>query len=252
MSKQILVLPGDGIGPEIMAEAVKVLELANDRFQLGFELAEDVIGGAAIDKHGVPLADQTLQRARQADAVLLGAVGGPKWDRIERDIRPERGLLKIRSQLGLFANLRPAILYPATGRGLQPEAGSGRRAGHPHRPRTDRRHHLASPREQRVLENGERQAYDTLPYSESEIRRIARVGFDMARVRNNRLCSVDKANVLASSQLWREVVEEVAKDYPDVELSHMYVDNAAMQLVRAPKQFDVMVTDNIVRRHPVG
>lgn len=127
MSKQILVLPGDGIGPEIMAEAVKVLELANDRFQLGFELAEDVIGGAAIDKHGVPLADQTLQRARQADAVLLGAVGGPKWDRIERDIRPERGLLKIRSQLGLFANLRPAILYPqlAAASSLKPEVVAG-------------------------------------------------------------------------------------------------------------------------------
>ena len=245
MSKQILVLPGDGIGPEIMAEAVKVLELANDRFQLGFELAEDVIGGAAIDKHGVPLADQTLQRARQADAVLLGAVGGPKWDRIERDIRPERGLLKIRSQLGLFANLRPAILYPqlAAASSLKPEVVAGldilivrELTGGIY---------FGQPREQRVLENGERQAYDTLPYSESEIRRIARVGFDMARVRNNRLCSVDKANVLASSQLWREVVEEVAKDYPDVELSHMYVDNAAMQLVRAPKQFDVMVTDNM-------
>ncbi len=245
MSKQILVLPGDGIGPEIMAEAVKVLELANDRFQLGFELAEDVIGGAAIDQHGVPLADQTLQRARQADAVLLGAVGGPKWDRIERDIRPERGLLKIRSQLGLFANLRPAILYPqlAAASSLKPEVVAGldilivrELTGGIY---------FGQPREQRVLENGERQAYDTLPYSESEIRRIARVGFDMARVRNNRLCSVDKANVLDSSKLWRELVEEVAKDYPDVELSHMYVDNAAMQLVRAPKQFDVMVTDNM-------
>lgn len=244
MSKQILILPGDGIGPEIMAEAIKVLNLANDRYALDFELVEDVIGGAAIDRHGVPLADETLARARAAEAVLLGAVGGPKWDRIERDIRPERGLLKIRSQLGLFANLRPAILYPqlAEASTLKPEVVAGL--------------DILIVREltggiyfgaPRGIEqgNGERRAYDTLPYSESEIRRIARVGFDMARLRGGKLCSVDKANVLASSQLWREVVEEVAKDYGDVELSHMYVDNAAMQLVRAPKQFDVIVTDNM-------
>jgi len=244
MSKQIRILPGDGIGPEIMAEAVKVLELANDKFNLGFELSEDVIGGAAIDKHGVPLADETLARAQAADAILLGAVGGPKWDKIERDIRPERGLLKIRSALGLFANLRPAILYPqlADASSLKPEVVAGldilivrELTGGIY---------FGAPRGNQE-KNGERFAFDTLPYSESEIRRIARVGFDMARVRNKKLCSVDKANVLASSQLWREVVEEVAKDYPDVELSHMYVDNAAMQLVRAPKQFDVMVTDNM-------
>lgn len=245
MSKQILILPGDGIGPEIMAEAVKVLRLANDKFRLGFELTEDVIGGAAIDRHGVPLADETLARAQAADAVLLGAVGGPKWDKIERDIRPERGLLKIRSALGLFANLRPATLYPqlASASTLKPEVVSGldilivrELTGGIY---------FGAPRGQRQLDSGERQAFDTLPYSEGEIRRIARVGFDMARVRNRKLCSVDKANVLASSQLWREVVEEVARDYPEVELSHMYVDNAAMQLVRAPKQFDVIVTDNM-------
>lgn len=245
MSKQILILPGDGIGPEIMTEAVKVLELANEKYQLGFELTHDVIGGAAIDKHGVPLADETLERARAADAVLLGAVGGPKWDTIERDIRPERGLLKIRSQLGLFGNLRPAILYPqlADASSLKPEIVAGldilivrELTGGIY---------FGAPRGTRVLDNGERQAYDTLPYSESEIRRIAKVGFDMAMVRGKKLCSVDKANVLASSQLWREIVEQVAKDYPEVELSHMYVDNAAMQLVRAPKQFDVIVTDNL-------
>jgi 3-isopropylmalate dehydrogenase len=238
MSKQILILPGDGIGPEIMAEAVKVLELASEKYQLGFELSHDVIGGAAIDKHGVPLADETLARARAVDAVLLGAVGGPKWDAIDRDIRPERGLLKIRSQLGLFANLRPAILYPqlADASSLKPEIVAGldilivrELTGGIY---------FGAPRGTRELENGE-------PYSESEIRRIARVGFDMARLRGKKLCSVDKANVLASSQLWREIVEQVAKDYPDVELSHMYVDNAAMQLVRAPKQFDVIVTDNM-------
>ena len=245
MSKQILVLPGDGIGPEIMAEAVKVLNLANEKYNLGFELSFDDLGGAAIDRYGVPLADETLAKARAADAVLLGAVGGPKWDTIDPAIRPERGLLKIRSQLGLFGNLRPAILYPqlAEASSLKPEVVAGldilivrELTGGIY---------FGQPRESKVLENGERMAYDTLPYSESEIRRIAKVGFDMAMVRNKKLCSVDKANVLASSQLWRAVVEEVAKDYPQVELSHMYVDNAAMQLVRAPKQFDVMVTDNM-------
>ncbi len=244
MSKKILILPGDGIGPEIIAEAVKVLNLANEKFNLGLETVEGELGGAAIDKHGVPLADSTLELAREVDAVLLGAVGGPKWDTIEKSIRPERGLLKIRSELGLFANLRPAILYPqlADASSLKPEVVSGldilivrELTGGIY---------FGAPRDQ-IVENGERKAFDTLPYSESEIRRIARVGFDMAMVRNKKLCSVDKANVLASSQLWREVVEEVARDYPDVELSHMYVDNAAMQLVRAPKQFDVVVTDNM-------
>lgn len=245
MSKQILILPGDGIGPEIMAEAVKVLELANDKYHLGFELSHDLIGGAAIDKHGVPLADETLARARAADAVLLGAVGGPKWDTLDRAIRPEKGLLKIRSELQLFGNLRPAILYPqlAEASTLKPEVVSGldilivrELTGGIY---------FGTPRGIRTLDNGEREGYNTLPYSESEIRRIARVGFDMARLRSKKLCSVDKANVMESSQLWREVVEQVAKDYPDVELSHMYVDNAAMQLVRAPKQFDVIVTDNL-------
>ena len=245
MSKTVLVFPGDGIGPEITAEAVKVLELANQKYALGLTLEQDVIGGAAIDKHGVPLADETLARARQADAVLLGAVGGPKWDTLDRAIRPERGLLKIRSELKLFANLRPALLYPqlADASTLKPEVVSGldilivrELTGGIY---------FGTPRDTITLENGERKAFDTLPYSESEIRRIAKVGFEMAQLRNKKLCSVDKANVLESSRLWREVVIEVAKDYPDVELSHMYVDNAAMQLVRAPKQFDVIVTDNM-------
>ncbi|QJD58093.1 3-isopropylmalate dehydrogenase [Pseudomonas sp. gcc21] len=245
MSKQILVLPGDGIGPEIMAEAVKVLNLAVEKFGLDMQLETDDLGGAAYDRYGSPLADETLERARKADAILLGAVGGPKWDTIDPALRPERGLLKIRSELALFGNLRPAILYPqlADASTLKPEVVSGldilivrELTGGIY---------FGQPRERRTLENGERQAYDTLPYSEGEIRRIAKVGFDMAMVRNKKLCSVDKANVLASSQLWREVVEEVARDYPEVELSHMYVDNAAMQLVRAPKQFDVIVTDNM-------
>lgn len=245
MSKQILVLPGDGIGPEIVAEAVKVIERANSRFALGIDLVFDELGGAAYDKYGSPLADETLARARAADAILLGAVGGPKWDAIDPALRPERGLLKIRSQLGLFANLRPALLYPqlAAASSLRPEVVAGldilivrELTGGIY---------FGQPRGNRILDNGERQAFDTLPYSESEIRRIARVGFEAARQRSGRLCSVDKANVLASSQLWRAVVEEVARDYPEVALSHMYVDNAAMQLVRAPKQFDVIVTDNM-------
>lgn len=245
MTKKVLVLPGDGIGPEIIAEAVKILNLADKKYNLGLELVDGELGGAAIDKHGVPLADSTLALAREVDAVLLGAVGGPKWDTIDKSIRPERGLLKIRSELGLFANLRPAILYPqlADASSLKPEVVSGldilivrELTGGIY---------FGNPRDTIVLDNGERKAFDTLPYSESEIRRIAKVGFDMARLRNQKLCSVDKANVLESSRLWREVVEEVAKDYPDVELSHMYVDNAAMQLVRAPKQFDVVVTDNL-------
>ena len=245
MSKKILVLYGDGIGPEIMCGGVKVLELANEKFSLGFELVDGELGGAAIDKHGVPLADSTLALAREVDAVLLGAVGGPKWDTLDRAIRPERGLLKIRSELGLFGNLRPAILYPqlAEASTLKPEVVSGldilivrELTGGIY---------FGTPRDTVILENGERMAFDTLPYSESEIRRIAKVGFDMARLRSKKLCSVDKANVLESSRLWREVVIEVSKDYPDVELSHLYVDNAAMQLVRAPKQFDVIVTDNL-------
>ena len=241
---KIAILPGDGIGPEIMAEAVKVLEATSKRFGLAFDLVHDDLGGAAYDRYGSPLADETLARAKDADAVLLGAVGGPKWDAIDPALRPERGLLKIRSQLGLFANLRPALLYPqlAEASTLKPEVVAGldvlivrELTGGIY---------FGAPRGREIVD-GQRRAYDTLPYSEGEIARIARVGFDMARVRSRKLCSVDKANVLASSQLWREVVEEVAKDYADVELSHMYVDNAAMQLVRAPKQFDVVVTDNM-------
>jgi len=245
MNKQILVLPGDGIGPDIMTEAVKVLRRVDEMFGLGYELVFDSIGGAAYEQYGSPLSDQTLARAQAADAVLLGAVGGPKWENIDPALRPERGLLKIRAGLGLFANLRPAILYPqlANASALKPDVVAGldilivrELTGGIY---------FGAPRGQETLDNGERKAFDTLPYSESEIRRIAKVGFEMARLRGKKLCSVDKANVLASSQLWRAVVMEVAADYPDIELSHMYVDNAAMQLVRAPKQFDVIVTDNL-------
>ena len=245
MSKHIVILAGDGIGPEIMAEAEKVLAAVNEKFELGITWEQQLLGGCAIDVHGVPLPDVTLDAARKADAVLLGAVGGPKWDAIERAIRPERGLLKIRSELNLFANLRPAILYPqlASASSLKPEIVAGldilivrELTGGIY---------FGQPRGVRVLENGERQGFNTDVYSESEIRRIAHVAFQLAQQRNKKVMSVDKANVLEVTELWKEVVTEVAKEYPDVQLSHMYVDNAAMQLVRAPRQFDVIVTGNL-------
>lgn len=245
MSKRVLVLPGDGIGPEIMAEAVRVLDAVNARFGLDLDREEGLLGGAAIDAHGVPLPEETLARAREVDAILLGAVGGPKWDNIERHLRPERGLLGIRSELALFGNLRPAILYPqlAEASSLKPEIVAGldilivrELTGGIY---------FGEPRGIRTLENGEREGFNTYRYSESEIQRIGRLAFELARKRDKRVCSVDKANVLEVTVLWREVMEEVARDYPDVQLSHMYVDNAAMQLVMRPKQFDVIVTGNM-------
>lgn len=245
MSKHILVLEGDGIGPEIVREAVRVLDVVNEKFNLGLTRENGLMGGCSIDAHGEPLTDETLARARAADAILLGAVGGPKWDKLDRAIRPEKGLLKIRSQLGLYANLRPALLYPqlVEASSLKPEVVSGldilivrELAGGIY---------FGEPRGIRVLENGEREGYNTYKYSESEIIRIGRTAFEMARKRNGKVCSVDKANVLEATMLWREVMDELHKEYPDVELSHMYVDNAAMQLVRAPKQFDVLVTGNM-------
>lgn len=245
MSRKVLVLPGDYIGPEIIAEAVKVLEAVDGRFELGLELEYGLLGGAAIDAHGVPLPEETLTRARAVDAILLGAVGGPKWDNIERHLRPERGLLGIRSELQLFGNLRPAILYPqlVDASSLKPELVAGldilivrELTGGIY---------FGEPRGIRTLENGEREGYNTYVYRESEVRRIAHLAFDLARKRDKRVCSVDKSNVLEVTVLWREVMEEVAKEYPDVELTHIYVDNAAMQLVMAPKQFDVMVTGNM-------
>jgi len=245
MSRRVLVLPGDGIGPEIVAEAVKVLEVVDRRFDLGLELDEARIGGASIDVDGVPLTEDVLARARAADAVLLGAVGGPKWESLDIAIRPEKGLLGLRAGLDLFANLRPAILYPqlASASTLRPEVVAGldimivrELTGGIY---------FGQPRGIRLREDGQREGFNTLVYSESEIERIGRVAFETARRRGCRLCSVDKANVLEVTELWREVMDGLRADYPDVELGHMYVDNAAMQLVRAPKQFDVMVTTNM-------
>lgn len=244
MSQNILILPGDGIGPEIVDQAVKVLVAVERKYSLDITTDTALVGGAAYDAEGDPLPESTLEKARRADAILFGSIGGPKWDAIERDKRPERGLLRLRSSLGLFANLRPAILFPqlADASSLKPEVVSGldilivrELTGGIY---------FGEPRGIRE-ENGERVGFNTDVYSESEIRRIARVAFELAQVRGKRLCSIDKANVLEVTELWKEVVSEMASDYPDVEVSHMYVDNAAMQLVRAPKQFDVMVTGNL-------
>jgi 3-isopropylmalate dehydrogenase len=245
MTKRILVLPGDGIGPEIVAEAVKVLDrLAGEG--LDIELDEGLVGGAAYDAVGTPLPDATLDMAREADAVLLGAVGGPKWEPLEIGVRPEKGLLGLRAGLGLFSNLRPALLYPqlADASSLRPEIVSGldimivrELTGGIY---------FGQPRGIRTLDNGERQGFNTLVYAEHEIERIVRSACEIAMKRGKRLCSVDKANVLECTELWREVaIRVVENEYPEIELSHMYVDNAAMQLVKWPKQFDVMVTTNM-------
>ncbi|MBK1643851.1 3-isopropylmalate dehydrogenase [Thiocapsa imhoffii] len=245
MSKQILVLAGDGIGPEIVSEAVKVLRALHDEGAIDVTLQEGLVGGAAYDALGDPLPEETLTAARDADAVLLGAVGGPQWEPLHISKRPEKGLLGLRAGLGLFANLRPAILYPqlAGASTLKPEVVSGldlmivrELTGGIY---------FGQPRGVETLPSGERRGFNTLVYTESEVERICRVAFDIAMKRGKRVCSVDKANVLECTEMWREVATATARDYPEIELSHLYVDNAAMQLVRAPKQFDVMVTTNM-------
>lgn len=244
MTKKIAVLPGDGIGQEIVAEAVKVIK-ALQVDGLDVAMQEGLVGGTAYDATGTPLPEDTLKLARESDAILLGAVGGYKWETLDISVRPEKGLLGLRKELGLFANLRPAILYPqlADASTLKSEVVSGldimivrELTGGIY---------FGEPRGVRTLENGEREGYNTLVYRESEIKRITEVAFDIARKRGKKVCSVDKANVLECTELWREVVIDLHKDNSDIELSHMYVDNAAMQLVRAPKQFDVMVTTNM-------
>ncbi len=245
MSKNILILPGDGIGQEIVAEAVKVLDCLQKDFGLKVELEEALVGGTAYDDSGSPLPESTLKLAKQADSLLLGAVGGYKWESLDIAVRPEKGLLGLRAGLELFANLRPAILYPqlAEASTLKPEVVSGLNimivreltGGI----------YFGQPRGVRTLDNGEKEGYNTLVYRESEIERIAKVAFDIAGKRDSRVCSVDKANVLECTELWRDVVNRVGEAHKEIELSHMYVDNAAMQLVRAPKQFDVMVTTNM-------
>jgi 3-isopropylmalate dehydrogenase len=243
--KKILILPGDGIGPEIVAEALKVIRCLQSSYGLHVELEEGLIGGAAYDATGNPLPQETLEKAFGVDAILLGAVGGPQWEPLDISVRPEKGLLRMRSELRLFANLRPAILYPqlADASTLKPEVVSGldimivrELTGGIY---------FGQPRGVGTRDDGQREGINTLRYSESEIRRIGKVAFEIARQRSKRLCSVDKANVLECTELWRDVMLELAGDYPDIELSHMYVDNAAMQLVRDPRQFDVLVTTNM-------
>ncbi len=245
MTHKILLIEGDGIGPEIVGATEEVLGALRSRFGFECEIEHALMGGCAIDAHGTALPATTLALARAADAILLGAVGGPKWDKVERTIRPERGLLKLRSELDLFCNLRPAVLFPALADAstLKPEVVSGLdimiirelTSGI----------YFGQPRGIETMADGKRRGYNTLVYTEDEISRIARRGFEIARQRKRKLCSVDKANVLEVTELWREIVQNMAAEYPDVEVSHMYVDNAAMQLVRAPKQFDVLVTGNM-------
>jgi 3-isopropylmalate dehydrogenase len=238
---KIAVLPGDGIGPEIVAQAVKVLR----RLQLPMEMQEAPVGGAGFDAAGDPLPEATLRLAREADAILFGAIGGPRYDALPRDKRPERGLLRLRKELGLFANLRPALVYEelAQASTLKPEVVAGLDILIVRELTGDI--YFGEPRGISTIAGGEREGVNTMRYRESEIRRIARVAFEAARKRAKKLCSVDKANVLETTELWKQVVTEEAKAYPDVQLSHMYVDNCAMQLVRNPKQFDVIVTGNL-------
>lgn len=245
MTTNILVIPGDGIGPEIVSQAVRVVEHLRDAAGLDVNLEYSDLGGAAYDKTGHSLPDSTLSMAKACDAILFGAAGGPKWDNLPRSERPETALLRLRRELDLFANLRPAILFPslASSSSLKDEIVAGLNiliireltGGI----------YFGEPRGVETLESGRRRGINTLIYHDDEVKRIAHVAFNIARQRDNRVCSIDKANVLETTEFWREVVTEVGMEYPDVELTHMLVDNAAMQLVRDPKQFDVIVTTNM-------
>ena len=241
---RVLVLPGDGIGKEIVAQALKVIDRLNTDFNLGMELVQGLVGGSAYDETGSPLPQETLDAAHKCDSILLGAVGGYEWESLDRDLRPEKGLLGLRAEMDLFSNLRPAILYPqlVSASTLKEEVVSGLDlmivrelvAGI----------YFGQPRG--IIEkDGQMYGFNTATYYQSEIERIGHSAFQIAQKRDKRVCSVDKANVLEIGEFWRGIMEGVAKDYPDVELTHMYADNAAMQLVRAPKQFDVMVTSNL-------
>jgi len=241
----LLILAGDGIGPEVMDEVKKIMAWFDDKRGLKFDISEDLVGGAAYDAHGTPLTDETMAKAQEVDAVLLGAVGGPKYDELDFSVKPERGLLRLRKEMDLFANLRPAQCFDALAdfSSLKKELVSGLDIMIVRELTSGS--YFGEPRGI-FEENGERVGINTQRYTESEIDRVARSAFELARKRDNRLCSVEKANVMESGILWREVVTKIgAEDYPDVELSHMYADNCAMQLVRTPKQFDVIVTDNL-------
>ncbi|KKJ76971.1 3-isopropylmalate dehydrogenase [Kiloniella litopenaei] len=245
-NKNLLILPGDGIGPEVMREVRRVVDWMDKRRAVTFDIDEDLVGGSAIDKHGVPLADETMDKAMEADAVLLGAVGGPQWDNLDFSIKPERGLLRLRKEMELFANLRPALCFDALvdASSLKPELIAGldimivrELTGGVY---------FGEPRGIEDIGNGERRGINTQVYTTSEIRRVTEVAFDLARKRDSRVCSVEKANVMEAGLLWREEVTKMhGEGFDDIELSHMYADNCSMQLVRAPKQFDVILTDNL-------
>src|SRR5438105_1398331 len=244
-NRKILVLPGDGIGPEIMREVMRIVEFFDRRHIASFEVGEGLVGGAAYDVSGVPLTDETLAQAQASDAVLFGSVGGPKWESLPFELQPERGLLRLRKEMDLFANLRPAVVFEALAdaSALKRELVAGldlmivrELTGGIY---------FGDPRGIETLPDGTRRGINTEVYTEAEIERVVRAGFDLARKRQRRLTEVDKANVMESGILWREVARRVAPDYPDVELSFMYADNCAMQLVRQPKQFDVIVTSNL-------
>src|SRR5579863_2418747 len=244
-NRKVLVLPGDGIGPEIMREVMRVIEFFDRRNIARFDVNEGLVGGAAYDASGTPLADATMAKALAADAVLFGSVGGPKWEELPFELRPERGLLRLRKEMDLFANLRPAVVFEALAdastlkrdlvAGLDLMIVRELTGGV----------YFGEPRGVETLPDGSRRGVNTEVYSEAEIERVVRAGFDLARKRQHRLTEVDKANVMESGGLWREVAERVHADYPDVELAFMYADNCAMQLVRNPKQFDVIVTSNL-------
>jgi len=245
-NKNVLILPGDGIGPEVMTQVRRVMDWMGNERGVGFDVEEDLVGGCAYEKHGVALADETMDKAQEADAVLLGAVGGPQWDNLDFALKPERGLLRLRKEMDLYANLRPAIVFDALAEAstLKTELVQGldiliirELTGGVY---------FGEPRGIEVLPDGTRRGVNTQVYTSPEIQRVARVAFEMAKLRSNRVCSLEKANVMESGILWREEVQKLHDDeYADVELSHMYADNGAMQLVRNPKQFDVMVTDNL-------
>ena len=245
-NKQLLVLPGDGVGPEVMREVRRVIDWMDRRRHVSFDITEDLVGGASLDARGTPISPETVERAKAADAVLFGSVGGPRWDKLGFDMRPEISILTLRRELGLFANLRPAIvldplvdastLKPEVIRGLDLMIVRESTGGI----------YFGEPRGVETLPDGQQRAFNTESYSTHEIERVARVGFDLARKRQNRLCSVEKANVMESGLLWRQVVTALhEREYQDVILTHMYADNCAMQLVRNPKQFDVIVTTNL-------
>jgi len=245
-NKKLLILPGDGVGPEVMREVRRLIDWMGRRHIATFDIAEDLVGGASIDARGVPIDDATMEKARDADAILFGSVGGPKWDSVGFDLRPELAILRLRKELDLFANLRPAVvldplvdastLKPDVVRGLNLMIVRESTGGI----------YFGEPRGVEILPSGEKRGFDTESYTTGEIERVARVGFELARKRQNRVTSVEKANVMQSGLFWRQTVTALQqREFPDVELSHMYADNCAMQLVRAPKQFDVIVTSNI-------